>query len=54
MPNFQCLDRKKCRADASIDEVWFSAIIELSFLENITACYIGKLQMILMYTIFFY
>jgi hypothetical protein len=52
MPSFQGLARKKCRADANIDEGWFSAIIEqLSFSVNITTCYIGKVQMLLMYTI---
>jgi hypothetical protein len=53
MPSFQGLARKKkCREDANIDEGWFSAIIEqLSFSVNITACYIGKVQMLLMYTI---
>jgi len=51
MPSFQGLARKKCRADASIDEGWLFAIIELSYSMNITTFYIGKVHMLLMYTI---
>ena len=51
MPSFKGLARKQCRADASIDEGWFSVIIELSFSVNIIACYIRKVHMLLMYTI---
>jgi hypothetical protein len=52
MPSFQGLARNKCRPYANIDEGWFCAIIEqLSFSVNIKSCYIGKVQMLLMYTI---